>query len=63
MLNDVEAYLTVAPLLTSLAVIALVLLWFYRGPGRAADPVEAALAAADRELAPAPDSWGPSPGP
>ena len=62
MLDDVEAYLTVAPLL-SLAVIALVLLWFYRGPGRAADPVEPALAAADRELAPEPDSWGPSPGP
>ena len=56
MLNDVEAYLTVAPLLTSLAVIALVLLWVYRGPGRAADAVEPALMAADPDLAPQPDA-------
>ena len=56
MLNDVEAYLTVAPLLTSLAVIALALLWFSRGPGRAADAVEPAFKSVDAEIASQPDA-------
>ena len=52
MLDDVEAYLTVAPLLSLLAVIALVLLWMYRGPGAAVEAVEPALSPADPEIAP-----------